>query len=100
MTGDARYAEVLEHAGLRRASFAVVTVPGTEIALDIVRYVRQHAPDVQVLVRARFHRSFAILNGAGAHAVIDEEEVVGRQIARAYEEVSGRSREAKDDLEL
>ena len=92
VTGDARYAEVLDHAGLQEAAFVVVTVPGADIALHIVRYVRQHAPDAQVLVRARFHRSLPELIAAGAHVVIDEEQEVGRQIARAYENAVGRSK--------
>lgn len=87
VTGDARYGEVLEHAGLREAAFVVVTTPGADIALDIVRYVRQHAPGAQVLVRARFHRSLPELTRAGAHVVVDEEHEVGRRIAEAYLEI-------------
>jgi len=87
VTGDARYGEVLEHAGLREAAFVVVTTPGADIALDVVRYIRQHAPGAQVLVRARFHRSLPELTRAGAHVVVDEEHEVGRRIAEAYLEI-------------
>ncbi len=84
VTGDARYAEVLDEAGLRNASFVVVTVPGEAVAQTIVSQVRQRAPSVQILARARFHRSLPDLIAAGAHAAIDEEHEVGRLVADAY----------------
>jgi CPA2 family monovalent cation:H+ antiporter-2 len=92
VTGDARYGEVLEHAGLQRASLVVVTVPETTTVLQIVRYVRLHASTAQVLVRARFHRYLPDIQAAGAHAVVDEEHEVGRLIARAYEELQRESK--------
>lgn len=86
VTGDARYEEVLDYAGLKRAIFVVVTVPGTEAALEIVRSVRRRAPSTWLLVRARFHRALAELQSAGAHVVVDEEHEIGRRIAEAYQE--------------
>jgi CPA2 family monovalent cation:H+ antiporter-2 len=91
VTGDACYAEVLDHAGLREAACVVVTVPAAAAALRIVTDVRLSAPAAQLLVRARFHRSFAELSTAGAHVVVDEEHEVGRQIAKAYEDMVARS---------
>jgi CPA2 family monovalent cation:H+ antiporter-2 len=91
VTGDARYAEVLDHAGLQRAVCVVVTVPGVETALRIVNYVRTASPETQVLVRSRFNRSLAELRAAGAHVVVDEEHEAGRRIAKAYEEMVRRS---------
>ncbi len=88
VTGDARYAEVLSHAGLHRATVVVVTLPGTDSVLEIVRNVRMSEPGVLVLVRARFHRSLAALQETGAHVVIDEEHEVGRLIADAYGELA------------
>ena len=87
VTGDARFAEVLEHAGLTAASFVVVAVPAVDATLQLVRAVRRQAPNAVVLARARFHRSLPELQAAGAHVIIDEEHEVGRQIARAYEEL-------------
>jgi len=95
VTGDARYGEVLEHAGLQRAAFVFVTVPAAQSALEIVHYVRLHAPDALVLVRARFHRSLAGLRAAGAHVLIDEEHEVGRLVAAAYDELVGAARAAE-----
>ena len=83
LTGDARHLEVLQHAGLAHAVVVVVTVPVATVALDVVRSVKVAAPEARVLVRARFHRSLAQLEAAGAHVVVDEEHAVGRLIARA-----------------
>ena len=91
ITGDARYGEVLEHAGLLRAKVVIVTVPSTETALRVVRYVRQVAPAARTLVRARFHRSLEALGAVGAHEVIDEEHEVGRRIAEAYERFASKT---------
>lgn len=88
VTGDARYADVLSHAGLHNATVVVVTLPGTDSVLEIVRNIRMRAPDALVLVRARFHRSLAALQATGAHVVIDEEHEVGRLIAEAYGELA------------
>ncbi|HIF22351.1 MAG TPA: sodium:proton exchanger [Gemmatimonadetes bacterium] len=96
VTGDAHYAEVLDHAGIRGASCVVVTVPGAAAAIRLVDDVRLSAPGAQILVRARFHRSLAELRGAGAHVVVDEEHEVGRQIAKAYEDMARTS--TQDDL--
>jgi Trk K+ transport system NAD-binding subunit len=87
VTGDATHLEVLEHAGLARAAFVVVTVPGAVPALQLVRSVRLRAPEALLLVRARFHRSLPDLLAAGAHVVVDEEHEVGRRVAEAYEDL-------------
>jgi CPA2 family monovalent cation:H+ antiporter-2 len=94
VTGDACHAEVLEHAGLRRATLVMVTVPVSKVALDIVRYVREQVPEVPILVRARFHRALTELQDAGAAVVIDEEHEVGRLLARAYKRMLKRGEES------
>lgn len=93
VTGDARQGEILEHAGLRKATLVIVTVPVSNVALEIVRYVRQQAPEVPVLVRARFHRALSELQEAGAVVVVDEEHEVGRLLARAYKRMLKRGKE-------
>jgi monovalent cation:H+ antiporter-2, CPA2 family len=92
VTGDAQYSDVLEHAGLRTAAFVVVTVPGATAAVRLVSNVRQGAPEAQILVRARFHRSLAELHASGAHSVVDEEHEVGRLLAKTYEEMVHRGK--------
>lgn len=93
IAGDARYAGVLEHARLSKAAAVVITVPSHDLAVQIVRYIGQAAPDAAIFARARFHRSVPELVAAGASVVIDEEQEVGRQIARACEDALGRPEE-------
>jgi len=97
ITGDARYAEVLDYAGLDNAAFIVVTVPAADVALQIARYVRAAAPNVPLLVRARFHRWLPALQEAGAHVIVDEEQEVGRLIAAAAEERIRAARASNPD---
>jgi CPA2 family monovalent cation:H+ antiporter-2 len=92
--GDACHADVLEHAGLRKATLLIVTVPVSNIALEIVRSVRHQAPEVPILVRARFHRAVTELQEAGAIVVVDEEHEVGRLLARAYKRLLKRGEES------
>ena len=79
--GDAMHADVLEHSGIASATAVVVTVPDPMVARNTVELIRSIAPDVLVIVRARFHRYAQELTAAGAHEVIDEEQLVGNQLA-------------------
>jgi len=80
--GDATQRDILEHAGLRRAAALVVTVPDPAAARLVVRQAKQLAPDVPVVVRARYHIYAASLEEAGADQIVDEEEFVGEELAR------------------
>ncbi|MFT5052091.1 MAG: CPA2 family monovalent cation:H+ antiporter-2 [Chlamydiales bacterium] len=91
VTGDARYSDVLAHAGIQNAAVVIVTLPGAETAIEVVRDIRLHNPAAFVFVRARFHRSLTALKAAGAHVVIDEEHEVGRLIAEAYETITSQA---------
>mgnify|MGYP003662972218 CR=1 FL=1 len=79
--GDAMHADVLEHSGIASATAVVVTVPDPMVARNTVELIRSIAPDVLVIVRARFHRYAQDLITAGAHEVIDEEQLIGAQLA-------------------
>ena len=79
--GDASHADVLEHIGIASAEAAVVTIPDPAAARSIVELIRSLAPNVHIIVRARYHRFFADLQAAGAHDVIDEEQHTGARLA-------------------
>ena len=87
--GDSRHAEVLEHAGLLRAGLVAVTIPDPSDVVQIVRLARALAPKALIVARARYHRSRALIERAGAHVVVDEEEDVGRGLAAAAEALVG-----------
>ena len=79
--GDATREEILERFHLRTAAAVAVTIPDPTTARQIVQRVRSLAPDVPIVVRARYHIHRWQLDVAGAHAVVDEEEQVGLRIA-------------------
>ncbi|MCP4093024.1 MAG: sodium:proton exchanger [Planctomycetes bacterium] len=79
--GDAMNADVLEHVGVASAAAVVVTVPDPASAGTIVELIRSISPEVHIIARVRYHRYLADLTEAGAHEVVDEEQLVGVRLA-------------------
>ena len=70
--GDAARAPSLMAAGLARASAVVVSYHDTPSALKILRLVREHAPQVPVIVRTIDDSDIERLREAGATEVVPE----------------------------
>ena len=70
--GDAGQVKVLENVGLAHASCVVVTFTNPEVALRILRSVRELRPDVPVLVRTQDDTKLEELQAAGATEVVPE----------------------------
>ena len=70
--GDAGQAKVLENVGVARASCVVITFAGPEVALRILRSVRELRPEVPVLVRTQDDTRLEELQAAGATEVVPE----------------------------
>ncbi len=70
--GDAGQIKVLESVGLQRASCVVITFANPELALRIVRSVRELRRDVPVLVRTQDDAKLEELQHAGATEVVPE----------------------------
>jgi len=70
--GDCTHMEVLEAAGLERASVVVVTFEGTHAALRTVRIIRSRYPELPVLIRTRDDSRMDSLELAGATEVVPE----------------------------
>lgn len=79
--GDASSEEVLEHAQISAAKIVVITLPAPEIVIQVIRNVRQLAPNAFVVVRSRYHIYASQFVSSGVHAVVDEEEEVGKRLA-------------------
>jgi len=79
--GDAMHADVLEHAGIDRATAVIVTIPDPDGARGVIELIRSIAPDAFIIARARYHRHYADLESGGAHEVIDEEQLIGARLA-------------------
>ena len=73
MFGDAVQAEVLEHAGIRRARTLVIAVSEEEAIPRIIHTARQLAPDLHILARTRHVRRARYLLELGADEIISEE---------------------------
>ncbi len=80
--GDAGHEEVLLHSGLAGACLVVVTIPDPRSVRDIVKNIRRLSPGSTVIARSRYNRHTAEINKAGAHLTVDEEEIVGEQLAK------------------
>jgi len=80
--GDATQPEILHHAGVGQSRAVVVTVPDPAVSRVIIEQVRHMAPGVPVIARGRYHMYAPVLEQAGARAVVDEEQLVGAEMAR------------------
>ncbi len=70
--GDAGQIKVLENVGVARASCVVVTFAGPEVALRILRAVRELSAEVPILVRTQDDTKLEELQAAGATEVVPE----------------------------
>jgi len=85
--GDATRREILERLGVPGAKALVVTVPDPQMTRMIVQQVRYLAPELPIVARARYRLHAAGLSDAGAAVVVDEEGLVGTELARHTLEV-------------
>jgi len=70
--GDAGEVKVLENVGVARASCVVITFANPEVALRILRAVRELRDDVPILVRTQDDTKLEQLQAAGATEVVPE----------------------------
>ena len=80
--GDASQADIIAHLGIDKACVVVVTVPDPSSARRILQNIHGLSPAASVIVRSRYHIATAELWGLGSAFVVDEENVVGRELAR------------------
>jgi len=70
--GDADQIHVLQSAGAGRARMALVTLDKPKVTRRVVASLREHYPDLPILVRARDRRRTLELEKVGATAVVSE----------------------------
>ena len=81
--GDARDPRVLGNADMAHRQLAVVCIPDDEVALEVVRALKQARPDIDIIVRCRYQTSAAKLTQAGAATAVSEErEAAGRLLSQ------------------
>jgi CPA2 family monovalent cation:H+ antiporter-2 len=79
--GDATQPEILQHVGVGQCRAVVVTIPDPQASRVIVEQVSRLAHAVPLVVRARYHQYAPMLEHAGATATVDEEQIVGTEMA-------------------
>jgi CPA2 family monovalent cation:H+ antiporter-2 len=87
--GDASRPEILDQAGIRKASYFVVTLPHSASRSDLVHAARELNPSVQVVIRARYLAEAEPLRLAGADRMVFEEGETGIAMARQVMELRG-----------
>jgi CPA2 family monovalent cation:H+ antiporter-2 len=70
--GDASQVKVLENVGMAHASVVVITFANPDVALRILRSVRELRTDVPILVRTQDDTKLEQLQAAGATEVVPE----------------------------
>lgn len=80
--GDASRTEVLEAAGIRSASYLLVTQPDQQGRLGVIAAARRINPKLTVLVRSRYLSEEEKLKAAGATEVHSEETTVAVALAQ------------------
>jgi len=79
--GDALQIDILEHARVRTAGMVVITLPARSATMTVLEHVRSLAPHAHIVVRSRYQLHKPDLESAGAHAVIGDEEEVGKRLS-------------------
>ena len=79
--GDAAHFGVIADAGLNDTCVAVITVPDPRTASKIIGNLRQVAPNSTIIVRGRYHIARTDLQQSGASIIVDEENMIGREMA-------------------
>jgi CPA2 family monovalent cation:H+ antiporter-2 len=87
--GDATQEEVLNQSGLREAVHLVLTLPGGDERVEVIRAARRLNPNVEVTVRARYLKEREGLTAAGASRIVYEEGESGVALARHVLEKRG-----------
>jgi len=78
--GDATSPDLMAAANVSEAQAVVVTLPDHRLSAEVVHQARVTCPSIPVLARARYSAFTNMLKDAGAHAVVDEEQSVGKAI--------------------
>jgi CPA2 family monovalent cation:H+ antiporter-2 len=96
--GDATRPDILEHAGVRRAKYMVVTLPQSESRNDLIHAARELNPEIELIVRARYLAEGDALRSAGVNRMVFEEGETGIAMARQVMEQNGTDRATIDRM--
>lgn len=95
--GDATRREILQQAGVDKATHVIVTTPEPAVRLAIIEATRELNPDVVILTRARFLGEHDSLRAAGANAVCCDEAGAAAALAETLLDQMGVGTDAIAD---
>lgn len=87
--GDATSPDILEHAGVHRARYLVITLPQSENRNALIHAAREFNPGITLIVRARYLAEGDALRAAGVNRMVFEEGETGIAMARQVMEQNG-----------
>ncbi len=70
--GDITRLDVLQAAGIDKAKILLVTIENADNAVDLIKMIREHYPDLYIIARAYNRVNYLKLIAAGANKVIRE----------------------------
>lgn len=94
ISGDALDEQVVSRMDLPGSQIAIVSVPDDGNAIQIVRKLRHHNPDLFILVRCRYFSNISELQKVGASQVVSEEKETSTVISTICEKLLWESRES------
>jgi CPA2 family monovalent cation:H+ antiporter-2 len=89
--GDATRREILQQAGVDKATHVIVTTPDPAIRLAIILETRELNPDTIILTRARFIAECESLRAAGADVICCDEAGAAAGLAETLLDQTGAS---------
>lgn len=96
--GDATQPDILDHSGVRKASYLVVTLPHSSSRADLIHAARELNPTMKIIIRARYLAEGDALRLAGADRMVFEEGETGISMARQVMELRGMDAAAIDKM--
>lgn len=96
--GDATRVDILEQAGVRRASHLVITLPQSTGRSDLILGARELNPSIEITVRTRYLGEQEALRTAGVNTAVFEEGEAGLALARHVMERRGVDKATIENL--
>ena len=81
--GDARDPEILQQAGIERATDVAITIPVDEIVLTVIDQARRMNPKARIIARCTFVSDGMEATQRGADEVVIAEQVVATEFGSA-----------------
>lgn len=90
--------DILEAAGIQKASYMIITIPDAAEAAETALAARTMREDIKIFARARFFSDQSLLEKAGADYIVLEEEAVAEELSEIIEEVLSSAQKEGDSL--